>query len=75
MDDWIDIKEKGMPRSIACKVKDENGNIKYGAFIVTPGASGIALVQKETDCYKWNGKTWLLKITHWQYAEIPGKQS
>ena len=68
MDEWTDIRKRGIPQEIPCEVKQENGNIKYGCGHSSQYASGIIELKRDGDMFKWDGQTYLIKVTHWKYA-------
>lgn len=66
--EWKSIKDEGIPTDIPCEVKQSHGAIKYGCGHCSQFASGIIELTREGDNFKWDGRTYLMKVTHWRYA-------
>ena len=66
MKEWIDIKKERIPVDIPCEVKQDNGRISLGCWHQTQYSSGIIKLACDGDTCTWNGKSWLIKVTHWR---------
>lgn len=62
---WNDIHEKSVPSDSPVVVRQCNGIVNFGCYH-SGQSSGIIKLFRDGDEFKWDGRTFLLKVTHWR---------
>jgi hypothetical protein len=71
MKTWNDIKTVPLAKDNPVVVRQAHGVNRFGCYHATEHASGIIeLVFDGKESFQWDGKTYLIKVTHWRDHDI-----
>ena len=63
---WNDAKITPIPDNDPVVVRQCHGVNSFGCHHTTECTSGIIKLNQKGDQFNWDGKTYLIKVTHWR---------